>query len=134
MKPLFAPDDFPLKDASKLFNYEIHCKALQCINDKEVLIDGLRILLTEFHTDDINTLFTRELTYREITKTDNLDILKEISKYFIRLHLFQKEQITRKEKTIFYPEMNKSTRMHSNVHITKVINFINENDSNPPIL
>jgi hypothetical protein len=95
MKPLFELDDLPLKDTTKIFNYEVFCRTLNIIDDKETLLEFLRIALDKRSDSDINQLFNSEKLYREIleiTPSDNLEPLKELLRYYIRLDLHEKEK------------------------------------------
>jgi hypothetical protein len=91
MKPLFNPDDFPLKDTSKSFDYEVFCRTINGINDKKTLLDFMRIAITQRSGPGIDESFKSETFYREISGTDNLEILREMLRYFIRIDLYQKE-------------------------------------------
>jgi hypothetical protein len=95
MKPLFELDDLPLKDTTNIFNYEVFCRTLNIIDDKETLLEFLRIALDKRSDSDINQLFNSEKLYREIleiTPSDNLEPLKELLRYYIRLDLHEKEK------------------------------------------
>ena len=87
MKLFLNPDDYPLKEPSKLFVYETFCRILDDINDKEILLFLLRTALTKLYGSNIETSFLSEKVYREIENDSDISMFKVLLISLTRISL-----------------------------------------------
>ena len=87
MKLLLNPDDYPLKEPSKLFLYETFCRSIDAINDKKILLILLRTAFTKLYGSNIETSFLSEKIYREIENDSDISMFKVLLISLTRISL-----------------------------------------------